>query len=149
MRSRFLGCNNDSPLLVVNAIVTQSCNSLDKLVSLHISNLTVAQHQQQLPAKIQGQLECVSLHFSTHHRTLVAILAQVLNLLVSNENGQGIWSLSRPLLSLMLLLPQEYEKIVQAIIGSQPGPKAEQVRERSKRNFISLTFIRLQLLLPI
>lgn len=103
---------------------------MDKLISLHISNLTVAQHQQQqLSAKVQLQLECVSRHFSTHHRTLVAILAQVLNLLISNENGQGIWSLSRPLLSLMLLLPQEYEKIVKAIIESQPGSKAGQVRE--------------------
>eukprot|EP01127_Copromyxa_protea_P020943 TRINITY_DN7077_c0_g1_i1.p1 TRINITY_DN7077_c0_g1~~TRINITY_DN7077_c0_g1_i1.p1 ORF type:complete len:1109 (-),score=152.84 TRINITY_DN7077_c0_g1_i1:102-3401(-) len=112
----------------ISAIVTQACNSIDKLVSLHISNLTVAQHQQQqVPAKTQKQIECVTSHFTTHHRILVAILAQVLNLLVSNENGQGIWSLSRPLLSLMLLFPQDYEKIVKIIIESQPDAKAEQM----------------------
>eukprot|EP01126_Amoeba_proteus_P064898 TRINITY_DN9139_c0_g1_i1.p1 TRINITY_DN9139_c0_g1~~TRINITY_DN9139_c0_g1_i1.p1 ORF type:complete len:378 (-),score=78.86 TRINITY_DN9139_c0_g1_i1:212-1345(-) len=106
----------------IPAIVAQSCGSLDKLVSLHLSNQTAAAQKRLTPtAKIS--LEKTSKHFTTHHDLLTSCLAQIINLIASTEMGSGSWALGRPMLSLMLLLPQDYEKIVRHIIELQPGDK--------------------------
>eukprot|EP01126_Amoeba_proteus_P053459 TRINITY_DN6514_c0_g1_i5.p1 TRINITY_DN6514_c0_g1~~TRINITY_DN6514_c0_g1_i5.p1 ORF type:complete len:661 (-),score=98.49 TRINITY_DN6514_c0_g1_i5:193-2175(-) len=110
----------------MGTIITQSCDAIEKLLTLHFTNQTLAQ-KEHLSASSYKQLEHTTQHFKIHHNVLVSMLVQIIVLLVTTDTAQ--WALSRPLLPLMLLLPNDYETVAKNIIEGQKGEKRQKMAD--------------------
>jgi len=101
----------------VKDIVTESCTALDKLFSLHASNLMLAQ-QNRLNARsaTPRQIEMMSGHLVHNQRLVSGILVQMLILAVTHDN---VACVSKPLLALILLFQNDFGKIKELVVSSQ------------------------------
>lgn len=118
----------------IPAIIAQACNSLDKLMSLHLSNLQKSQ-RQKIGAHTQRFLDAGKTHVETHRQLLTSIIIQLFNLIITGENVQ--WTVSRPLLSLILLLPHEFEGVASLIMSSQSADPEKTLKMTEQFKFLT------------
>jgi len=98
-------------------IVTKSCVAIEKLFSLHVSNLVLAQQHRLSPRSASPQqIEQMNNHILYHNNITNAILLQLINLAITSD---GVSHLSKPLLAMILLLGKNFQDIQQVIINSQ------------------------------
>eukprot|EP01126_Amoeba_proteus_P015249 TRINITY_DN16838_c0_g2_i1.p1 TRINITY_DN16838_c0_g2~~TRINITY_DN16838_c0_g2_i1.p1 ORF type:complete len:145 (-),score=37.10 TRINITY_DN16838_c0_g2_i1:154-588(-) len=88
---------------------------------------TLQARNEKPTQNLQKQLKHTSKHFQVHHDILLSMLVQMIVLLVTTDTAQ--WSLSRPLLSLMMLLPEDYGMVVKNIVHCQKGMKRQRMAE--------------------
>jgi len=107
-------------LSTVKTIISDSCSTLDKIFSLHVSNLLLAQQNRVNPrSTTPQQLEWMQSHISKHQHFISTIMVQLINLIITTDGVH--WFASKPLLTLVFISQKEFAYIQQLIISSQAG----------------------------
>eukprot|EP00923_Selenidium_pygospionis_P045719 GHVN01078968.1.p1 GENE.GHVN01078968.1~~GHVN01078968.1.p1 ORF type:complete len:1131 (+),score=105.62 GHVN01078968.1:200-3592(+) len=114
------------------AVWIQCCNILDNVVSFIYTNLMIAKGSDAEKAKgCQEDIRAVMRFVEEQPQSLKRILQLALQLIVEGQFG-ATWSVSRPLLALILLQPDEFRVIKQQL--------AQQQTEQTKREKMESLF---------
>jgi len=92
-------------------IVTQCCVALDRIISFRVNSVG---KEKDLTA-----IKMITSHIAQHSDLLASMLT-ILFKRVLFEDCQNQWSLSRPMLALILLNPQYFNNIKSQLVSNQP-----------------------------
>jgi len=105
----------------IKSIITVACASFDKIFSRHIKNLMLASNSR--PNPLANELEPMALHLENHRHILNSVLIQFINIILTVDNIH--WTVAKPLLSLIIISTNEFNKIQQLLISSQAHDPAK------------------------
>lgn len=99
-------------------IISDSCVMLDKLFSLHVNNVLMAQQNRINPrGSAPQQLEWMTAHINKDQPLINSIIIQLINLIITTDGVH--WFASKPLLPLIFISQKEFSFIQQLIVSSQ------------------------------
>jgi len=108
----------------VKDIISESCATLDKLFTLHVSNLLLAQKSRLNQRTYSSQrIELMSNHITKFQNILNAILIQLLNLILTLDSVH--WFVSKPMLAIIFVCQKDWAFIQQLVVSSQVGDEAK------------------------